>query len=61
MLKLVDVLAIKSPERERLVEADDAIRDLVRLLEAATEPEGRWPSVMHRPRRGGFGGRRAWR
>jgi hypothetical protein len=42
MLKLVDVLAIKSPERERLVEADDAIRDLVRLLEAATEPEGRW-------------------
>ena len=40
MLKLVDVLAIRSPERERLVEADDAIRDLVRALEAAAEREG---------------------
>ncbi len=40
MLTLADVLAIKSPERERLVEADDAIRDLARLLEAAAEREG---------------------
>ncbi len=40
MLTLVDVLAIESPERERLVEADDAIRDLVRALEAAAEREG---------------------
>ncbi len=40
MLTLADVLAIRSPERERLVEADDAIRDLARLLEEAAESEG---------------------
>jgi hypothetical protein len=40
MLTLVDVLAIGSPERERLIEADDAIRDLVRALESAAERDG---------------------
>jgi hypothetical protein len=40
MLKLVDVLAIESPERERLVEADDAIRDLTRAVEADAEQDG---------------------
>jgi hypothetical protein len=40
MLKLVDVLAASSPERERLVEVDDAIRDLARAVEAAAEQDG---------------------
>ncbi len=40
MLTLVDVLATTSPERERLVEVDDAIRDLARAVEAAAEQDG---------------------
>jgi hypothetical protein len=40
MLKLVDVLAIESPERQRLSEVDDAIRDLSRAVEAAAERDG---------------------
>jgi hypothetical protein len=40
MLKLVDVLAIELPERQRLSEVDDAIRDLARAVEAAAEREG---------------------
>ncbi len=40
MLTLVDVLATPSPERERLVEVDDAIRDLARAVEAAAEQDG---------------------
>jgi hypothetical protein len=40
MLTLVDVLATSSPERERLVEVDDAIRDLARAVEAAAEQDG---------------------
>ncbi len=40
MLTLVDVLATSSPERERLVEVDDAIRDLARALEDAAEQDG---------------------
>ncbi len=40
MLKLADVLAIEAPERSRLVEADDAIRDLVRAVEASADREG---------------------
>ncbi|MGO9421309.1 hypothetical protein [Roseiarcus sp.] len=40
MLKLVDVLAIESPERERIVEIDDAIRDLMLAVEAEAESDG---------------------
>ncbi len=40
ILTLVDVLATPSPERERLVEVDDAIRDLARAVEAAAEQDG---------------------
>ncbi len=43
MFKLVDVLAIGPPLRERLVEADEAIRDLARAVEAEAErddPDG---------------------
>jgi hypothetical protein len=40
MLKLADVLAIDGPERDRLIEADDAIRDLARAIEAGSEREG---------------------
>lgn len=40
MLTLVDVLATPSPERERLAEVDDAIRDLSRAVEAAAEQDG---------------------
>ena len=40
MLTLVDVLAIGSPERERLVEADDAICDVIRAVESAAERDG---------------------
>jgi hypothetical protein len=32
LLALTDILAISGPERERLVEADDAIRDVVTLV-----------------------------
>ena len=32
LLALTDVLAISGPERERLVEADDAIRDVLTLV-----------------------------
>jgi len=41
VLKLVDVLAIEAPERSRLVEVDDAIRDLVRAVETAADQDGR--------------------
>jgi hypothetical protein len=42
MLTLVDVLATPSPSPspERLVEVDDAIRDLARAAEAAAEQDG---------------------
>ena len=40
MLKLVDILAIGSPERERLVEIDDAIGDLIRAVGADSEGLG---------------------
>ena len=46
MLTLVDVLAIRSPERERLVEADDAICDLIRAVEAAAERDGQDPVLL---------------
>lgn len=32
LLAFTDILAISGPERERLVEADDAIRDVVTLV-----------------------------
>jgi hypothetical protein len=41
MLKLADVLEVPSPERERLVEIDDAICDLVRAVEAEAEERER--------------------
>ena len=40
MLTLADVLAIAAPERERLVEVDDAIRDLAPAVEDAAEQDG---------------------
>ena len=40
LLKLVDILAIAAPERGRLVEVDDAIRDLVRAVETAADRDG---------------------
>lgn len=40
MLTLADVLAIEPPLRDRLQEADDAVRDLVRALEAEAQRHG---------------------
>ena len=48
MLTLVDVLAIGSPERERLVEADDAICDVIRAVKSAAERDGLDPVTVSR-------------
>ena len=39
-LSLSDVLSVSGPERERLLEADDAIRDVVTLVIEQAEEDG---------------------
>lgn len=40
LLSLTDVLAISGPERDRLREADDAVRDVLSLIEAQATDDG---------------------
>ncbi len=48
MLTLVDVLAIESPTREPLVEADDVLRDLASAVESAAARDGLDPAALAR-------------